>query len=225
MKYILVGCGGVGSWAAYALTKLVRDPVVLVDKDILEKKNLDRQLFTERDLGLNKAAALARHLNCEHTAAFFSIGVHRMEEDDYILMFADNHPARLAALQESDRTGCRVITASNETTSSEAFYFEPGWKNTPLDPRVYYPEILTDTSGDPRRAEACTGEAQQRNRQLVTANLMAASLALHLLVVWQIERPKLKKEDADYLPYHLKCNLSKMESLRVCDRLERTANE
>mgnify|MGYP000856154200 CR=1 FL=1 len=62
--------------------------------------------------------------------------------------------------------------------SAEAYYYRRRWKGTARDPRVYYPEINQDRSGDPRATSiGCTGEVQNQNRQLVSANLMAAALA------------------------------------------------
>jgi len=54
-------------------------------------------------------------------------------------------------------------------------------RGTPCDPRVYYPDILTDTTGSPIHAAGCTGEAQDETPQLVLANMWAAAHMLHLL--------------------------------------------
>jgi hypothetical protein len=79
---------------------------------------------------------------------------------------------------EGDESGCQAIFAVNETHSSEAYYCWRTWRRTERDPRVYYPELNTDRAGDPRTAAVgCTGEAQENNRQLVFANLIAAALA------------------------------------------------
>ncbi len=62
------------------------------------------------------------------------------------------------------------------------------------DPRVYYPEINTDRSGDPRATSiGCTGEAQTNNRQLVSANLMAATLGPGILTMssWNLKAPRM----------------------------------
>jgi hypothetical protein len=116
-------------------------------------------------------------------------------------------------LEVCDESGCQAIFAANETHSSEAYYYRRSWKNTRRDPRVYYPEINTDHSGDPRAtAIGCTGEAQTSNRQLVSANLMAAALAEHLFVLWNLKAPRMDAETVAALPYQFVANLSKLET-------------
>jgi molybdopterin/thiamine biosynthesis adenylyltransferase len=223
MKAIIIGTGGVGSWLAPALCRILDpDRVTLIDGDKLEKKNLDRQLFNEEHIGQNKAEALARLYGCEGIPKWFSMGQFEINEGDWLMVCVDNHPARLAALQECDSNGCRAIFGANETYSAEACFYIRGWRGTGLDPRVYYPEILTDHSGDPRAtAIGCTGEAQQTNRQLASANFMAAALMLQLFTVWT-KAPTLRKEAQNHLPHKLVSNLAKMENFKVKDAVQPT---
>ena len=108
---------------------------------------------------------------------------------------------------------CTGIFAANEMHSSETYYYRRTWKGTPRDPRVYYPELKTDRSGDPRAASiGCTGEVQENNRQLVSANLMAAALAEHLFVLWNLKAPRMDKETVMLLPHKFAANLSKLET-------------
>ena len=76
IRIVLVGCGGTGShllpnilqyiWADHLKAKTPLPEIILVDGDVVEQKNLVRQKFTATDLGVNKAAALARR----YTGAF-----------------------------------------------------------------------------------------------------------------------------------------------------------
>src|SRR5437868_5430231 len=171
MIYI-IGCGGVGSAIVPSLC-LLKSPkdLVLVDGDTIEEKNLNRQMFDRKDLGSNKAKALADRYKCGWLGEWFSRGKIRHSRSDWLFCLVDNNPARLDALEVCDEVGCQAIFAANETHSSEAYYYRRAWQDTERDPRVYYPEINTDRSGDPRAAAiGCTGEAQERNRQLVSAN-------------------------------------------------------
>jgi len=220
MKHIyVIGAGGVGSWLTPAICLLVgKDNVTVIDGDILEAKNLNRQLFTEAEIGKTKAEALAAKYGCQAIPSFYSHGQFSLDDTDWLLVGVDNNPARASVLQSCDTFGCKAVFGANEVTSAEAYYYEPDWMGGLLDPRTYYPEIATDTTQDPRSAAiGCTGEAQVSNRQLVTANLMATALMGHLFVAWSIEAPKLEKKAKDYLPFQLKQHLSSNQSFRVID--------
>lgn len=218
----LIGCGGVGSWAAPAMCLLMgAKNITLVDGDVLEKKNLNRQLFTDRDIGSNKAEALARKYGCAAMPEWFSESLISLTKHDWLLGLVDNHPGRRSVLNSVDFSGCRAICAANETHSSEAFVYLPQWRDTALDPRVMYPEINSNTANDPRaRGIGCTGEAQADNVQLVTANFMAAALLTHLFVVWAMESRKLKQEDHKFLPHKLVNNLTRNETYKVGEPTE-----
>jgi hypothetical protein len=204
----------VGSWAIPALVRLVNEKhITLIDGDVLERRNLDRQLFNVSDIGRKKAEALGEMYGVSHMESWYAAGLFAHDKRDWLLVFADNHVARSAALAACDMSGCKAIIAANETHSSEAYYYDPEWKGTEQDPRVYYPEIETDRSGDPQaRGAGCTGEAQSANVQLVTANMMAASLAMHLYVLWTITYRKLDADVRPFIPHRIFQNMTKSGS-------------
>jgi hypothetical protein len=215
MNYV-IGCGGVGSALvpSFCLLKTPQE-VTLLDGDTLERKNLNRQMFDASQVGLNKALALAARYGCHALPEWFSRGKLRPGRMDWLLCLADNHRTRLETLEVCDDHGCQAILAANETHSAEAYYYRRHWRGTARDPRVYYPELATDRRGDPRAAAiGCTGEAQERNRQLVSANLMAAALAEHLFVLWSFKAPRLDPETVAMLPYKFVANLSKLETYK-----------
>ena len=213
MNYI-IGCGGVGSAIvpSFCLLKSPGD-ITLVDGDSIEKKNLNRQLFDAAQIGMNKAQALAARYGCHFIPEWFTRGKIRHGRNDWLICLVDNHRARLEAIEECDAHGCQAILAANEMHSSEAYYYRRPWRGTSRDPRVYYPELRTDRRGDPRAAAiGCTGEIQTNNRQLVSANFMAAALAEHLFVLWHLKAPRLDRETVAALPYKFAANLSKLET-------------
>jgi len=216
----IIGAGGVGSWLAPSVIMLLGKPdsVTIIDGDVLEEKNLNRQLFTRDEIGKTKAEALASKYGCGAIPKYFSHGDIELHRTDWVLCVVDNNASRNAVLESCDAYGCKAIFAANETHSSEAYYYENEWQGDKLDPRTYYPEIATDKSDDPRRAAiGCTGEAQVRNPQLVSANFMAASLCQHLLVLWRQEQPKMGREALPHLPYRIRQNLTKSEVFKVKD--------
>ena len=217
----VIGTGGVGSWLAPSLALLTSpQQLVLIDADILEEKNLDRQLFKPEDLGRSKAEALAERYGCNHINAWFSEGLMEFNEDDWLIVCVDNHMARKAALSVCDRYGTLAIFAANEQWSSEAYFYQRDWRDTALDPRKYYPDILTDRSNDPRsRTIGCTGEAQKETPQLVTANSLAAALAGQLFAVWHLHAPTVKKNTHHNLPFLMRVNRTGMETYRIKDKI------
>jgi PRTRC genetic system ThiF family protein len=69
----VVGLGGTGAQIARQVARIVYDmqrsrlhapQIVLIDPDTVEAKNVGRQLFTEAEIGQNKALALMRRFNC-----------------------------------------------------------------------------------------------------------------------------------------------------------------
>jgi molybdopterin/thiamine biosynthesis adenylyltransferase len=213
----IIGAGGVGSWLAPAMCKLVKpENIIVVDGDKLEKKNLDRQLFDPEAVNLNKAQALAAIYDCRAKPEYFTAGVMAIDRNDFFMVCVDNNPARVSVLETCDSSGAQAIFGSNEVSSAEAFYYNPAWKGSPHDPRIYYPEIVTDTRFDPRhKSIGCTGEAQEKNRQLVSANISAMSLMLQLYGIWQLDIKKFKREALQYLPYRLNQNQTKFETMTI----------
>src|SRR5437899_5814696 len=64
-----VGAGGIVSQIAPTLARKGIGRITLLDDDIVEPSNLNRQRFYEHDLGQNKALALAENLQRECIAA------------------------------------------------------------------------------------------------------------------------------------------------------------
>lgn len=199
--------------------------VTVIDGDVLEEKNLDRQLFKAEQIGQNKAHAIAQAYPCNSDNQFYSQGYLSHDRSDFIFCCADNNAARLAVLQACDQYRCQCIIAANELHSAEAYYYRHQWEASSIDPRIYYPELLTDDGADPiHRRIGCTGEAQAERPQLVSANFAAASLAQALYVLWAMEVPKMGKafkEVQPMLPYRYRQNLSSLEVYRVGELAEK----
>lgn len=219
----LLGCGGGGGWLAPAVAKMLPKDTTLVlwDGDTVEKKNLDRQFYTEQDIGKSKAVSMAVRLSLENLQTKI---VAKPEYFDYrlldigklikaernvrwIFLAVDNHVARLSGLSAADDIGARCIVGANEYTSAESYYYQPGWKDTNLDPRTYYPEIVTDKRNDPLRPH-CTGEEAAATPQLAMANMMAAGYMTWLWWFWSQEAPTLG-EDMTEFPVKVMNNFAK----------------
>lgn len=229
MSTYIIGVGGVGSWLAPAVQKLFpKDDLWLVDGDKLESSNMDRQLFDEKDIGRFKAEALGRKYGIKYINSYYGFGTLEHNGTDWILCCCDNHAARLSCIRATDMFGCNLIIGANETNSAEAYFYKHQWSGTAYDPRVMYPEIVNDLTGNPMaRAAGCTGEAQVQNRQLSSANFMAAALMQHLLVLWRMEVVKLEPAIIATLPHQLHATISRV-GYRLLNQsldIERTSDE
>ena len=207
---LIVGLGGSGGWAAQTLSKSDGSGkrVLLADGDVWEKKNLDRCLAGQLDVGQPKVKTAARKLRA---AGYEVAQIPRYlapGTDDWralldaegpmrLLCFVDNHAARRACLRLADLRAERgtagaggdvVVVAGNEYETCSADAYLPAWRGTKLDPRVRYPEIETGTEGDPL-APPCTGEAAASSPQLAEANGLSALAALWLMRVWSEREP------------------------------------
>jgi molybdopterin/thiamine biosynthesis adenylyltransferase len=182
----LIGAGGVASYLLPVLIKTFRPKkIILQDKDTLETRNLDRQLFRPSDVGSNKAQALGKlhySLTCtiEVVEDWFTEATEIPEDVDFIICMADNHEARRAALNAADMHRKMVIIGGNEYFDNEAYLYAHSMANTLADPRVRHPEILTNNEGSPIN---CQGDAQIATPQLALANMGCAHKILSLLWV------------------------------------------
>ena len=196
-RILLVGCGGIGSQllrplVRYLSTRPVPRPLlVLVDGDVFEPANRSRQACSQRDLGSNKAEALARIARDDGLATqaipeFLDETNVRsiVREGDVVLLAVDNHRARalvdrhLGSLDDGT-----LINGGNDETDGNVQLVRRrnGWS---VDGHLteIHPEIGMATQEEPRGA-GCQAMAAERPQLLVT-NLMVAGAMLACL--WQI---------------------------------------
>jgi molybdopterin/thiamine biosynthesis adenylyltransferase len=236
MHVYVIGCGG---GASYLLPPLYRTlgaidkshKLYLIDRDTLEARNRRRQNFQAHQDGFSKAQALKQLL--EESVYFSNVEIivrnEYVKEDtrlelskDPAVIFAmvDNHPARRSALAIADRYGIPCICAANEMHSAEAYYYDPNHYDTQADPRVVYPEILTDNQDDPTRPscnEAPTGDKPVE--QGAAANFLSAAAALHLFQAHCILGDALSGEYREYLPFMIRMSSYGMECINFRTQL------
>ena len=103
---LCIGAGGINSQIAPTLVRKGIGKITLLDDDVVEPSNLNRQRFYIKDIGENKAMALARNLVPECIVATQIRGYpFRLEEAiahpclacDLAICGVDNNPARVAA--------------------------------------------------------------------------------------------------------------------------------
>jgi molybdopterin/thiamine biosynthesis adenylyltransferase len=106
-RVLCIGAGGIVSQIAPTLARKGIGRITLLDDDIVEASNLNRQRFYIKDVGENKALALAENLLRECIAETVIQGITlRLEEAmardidlscDVAVCGVDNNPARVAA--------------------------------------------------------------------------------------------------------------------------------
>ena len=116
---LCIGAGGLISHVAPTLVRKGIGRITLLDDDVVEASNLNRQRFYINDVARNKALALAENLERECIAATEIRGIgFRFEEAvaheidlscDVVVCGVDNNPARVAASRYFRAKGTPVI--------------------------------------------------------------------------------------------------------------------
>ncbi len=109
-KVLMIGAGGIGSLIGLALTRKGLGFLDIFDDDDVELKNLTRQIFSERDIGKNKAIQLVKMLSKQGLFKTTLQGLpYRFQEAlemkmdmsgyDLIMCGVDNNPTRISVSQ------------------------------------------------------------------------------------------------------------------------------
>ncbi len=130
---VCIGAGGIISQIAPTLGRKGIGRIMLVDNDIVEASNLNRQRFYIKDVGRNKALALAENLLPECIAATDIVGLAlRLEEAihsgvdlscDAAICGVDNNPARVAASRYFRAKGIPVIFTAVSRDADHGYVF------------------------------------------------------------------------------------------------------
>ena len=192
---MLVGAGGIASQLLPTLIRTFKpETITIYDRDRLEARNFDRQLFPPAFEGMFKGEAMAEMFSGSKTKIiakrewFDSSTLLSGDLTGTVLLCcADNHMARKAVLDAADKYSLTAVIGGNMYFDADAYIYFPHNKDNPEDPRIRYPEILTDTTGSP--IAPCTGPAQEASPQLAIANMMAATHMLHLLWLYFVVLP------------------------------------
>jgi bacteriocin biosynthesis cyclodehydratase domain-containing protein len=97
-RVTIVGCGGIGTWTIAALAAAGLRRVRLVDDDVVEASNLNRQvLYGPEDLGASKAATTARWLRAFDERVEVEVIERRVDGADEAARVADGADALVLA--------------------------------------------------------------------------------------------------------------------------------
>ena len=142
-KVVVVGCGGVGSYACEALARSGIGKLVIIDKDEINITNLNRQLMSNyANVGLSKVEQMASRIrsyascDVETVACFFDeSSIHLLDGVDFVIDAIDTMASKL-------------ILAKYCLASKIPFVMSLGMANR-LDPSKLIYTTLDKTSYDP----------------------------------------------------------------------------
>lgn len=130
---VCIGAGGLVSQIAPTLVRKGIGALTILDDDVVEISNLNRQRFYSKDLGHNKAYALAENLlrECVH-ATVLTAYPHLLEDAidhrvdlrcDVAICGVDNSPARVAASQYFRSLKIPVIFTAVSADADHGYVF------------------------------------------------------------------------------------------------------
>ena len=210
----LVGAGGTGSHLASGLATIalalremdISTDLRFIDQDIVEEKNIGRQLFTAADLGRNKALALAQRIGGAYGMGIAAISRFIDNKDTFlasdlapghaqvlnlVVGAVDNPAARALIAKAVERAQGQLwwADAGNENHSGQIALgnsvdphrWRPalGMVDSLPAPHVIYPDLIKKAPKTAKRASCA--DATAAGEQGLMVNRMVAAWALSLL--------------------------------------------
>jgi len=227
LNVTIIGAGGITSYVLPALVRAFNLSGHIIDADRVEKRNLDRQVFTERHVGKLKAEALVQHNN----AMLLPVGQwltknsgaaspHWFRDADLIIVCVDNHPARREAIEFAIAWGIPIVLPANEYSTSQCLFWHPKMGQE-LNPLNRYPNMATSNEGSP--TDCTSEESVQASPQLPIANQVAAAFCNYMIQQWMGEKGVLTQDRLDqhnwplYTPIEYQSTVGAMESVTISD--------
>jgi molybdopterin/thiamine biosynthesis adenylyltransferase len=149
---LCIGAGGIVSQIAPTLVRKGLGRIALLDDDVVEVSNLNRQRFYERDLGKNKAFALAENLQRECIAETEIRGLpFRLQEAvargidlscHVAVCGVDNNPARVFASRHFRAAGIPVIFTAVSANGDHGYVFVQGREGPCI--ACMFPDMVND---------------------------------------------------------------------------------
>lgn len=211
IQVILVGAGGTGSHILQSLARIAahaaQQPgpplhLTVIDGDVVEPKNVGRQLFSAADVGLNKAQALAARFNAVFGLRIEAVPkmatwdlISRLRDGSsmvHILVGAVDTPAARKELHEALMHGCARmwLDCGNEESAGQVCL---GTKTEPRQlhgalalglcrdlpaPSLLYPNLIAPPK-KPKRGDCAA--AMEQNLQGLMVNQAVAAVAAQYL--------------------------------------------
>jgi sulfur carrier protein ThiS adenylyltransferase len=173
----IAGCGGLGSNAAVALVRAGVGRLILIDHDVVEKSNLNRQAFFLEDIGRPKVEALASRLRSINPGLLLE--VHRLALD----------PASVAAVFAS----AQLLVEAFDRAENKHWLIEAWCRAFPERPIVVASGLAGVGATEAMRVRragriiVCGDEASEMVEGLCAPRVMlAASMEANEAVAWLV---------------------------------------
>ena len=213
-RLVFIGLGGIGSWIVEPAIRYFKNcrKVLLIDGDVVEQKNLERQSFSSDVMNSYKAEALRRrlrsvfpHLVIEaHNVFIDATNVKRyLANNDVVLVSPDNHAARrTVSKMVKTLDTVAVFTAGNELFDGSCHcYLRLMGVEMTKDFISRHPEAI-DVGSTER--EGCGALLDLGAVQLIAVNfLMAALMLMAVHQTFKYGSPRSEKEAWSMLPQEL----------------------
>lgn len=193
----IIGTGGTGgnlvSLVARMLSATYLDTtLLLVDGDSVEEKNLKRQPFSKRDIGMNKARALAKKVEATYDckveySSNYVLSIEDMDtlfekhRNPIIIGCVDNHKCRKVLHDWFEKAkNCIYIDVANEDTWGDCFVsFKISDEKLFKTRGDMFPEVLLDSNKSV--VEMSCEELSNVSPQFLKTNSMAANIVFNAL--------------------------------------------
>lgn len=201
VRVVCVGLGGVGSWTADGFGRVLNvnapgSQLILVDGDVFEPKNVERQNFTTYG---NKARSVAKDLieklpnvlispmaawvvADDATGSDDDVGVisatELLKDGDVLFMCVDNHSARKLLLEAAQKLdNVTVLNGGNEDDGfgSTYVYVRRNGVDITHYPGIYYNEFVTPPDKNPGEMSCAERAELEGGTQVIATNLAVAS--------------------------------------------------
>ncbi|MBW8074042.1 molybdopterin-synthase adenylyltransferase MoeB [Metallibacterium scheffleri] len=137
----LVGAGGLGAPTALYLAAAGVGRITLIDNDVIERSNLQRQvLYSDAEVGQRKVEAAARRLQALNPDIAVEACVTRLDADNAVALLAghdvlvdgaDNFPARYALSAASLQLRLPMVYGAVERFAGQVSVFDPRRADSP----------------------------------------------------------------------------------------------
>ena len=152
-RILILGCGGLGCASATYLAAAGVGYIHLLDFDLIEDSNLQRQVaFSEDHIGMRKAESLAKRLQKLNSLIEVDFSIERAEKStfthalkdiDLILDGCDNFQTRFMVNRASVQLAIPLVSAAAIGFQGQLCSFDPGLDKSPCY-RCLYPDQASE---------------------------------------------------------------------------------